>query len=172
LQEGTRLTPTSYIVLGLLSWCKTATPYELKQLVSTSVGNFWTLHHAQLYTEPVRLAAAGYVTEEREDGGRRRRRYSLTDEGRAALREWLRSPPERLTFEFRDPALLQLFFGAEPGALGKSQLEAHQAKLDEYEELHRREGAGMPEGARLSLEAGIGHEREYVRFWKRVAGSG
>lgn len=23
----------------------------------------------------------------------------------------------------------------------------------------------MPEGMRLALEAGIGHEREYVRFW-------
>ena len=27
----------------------------------------------------------------------------------------------------------------------------------------------MPEGVRLALEAGIGHEREYVRFWSRLA---
>jgi hypothetical protein len=26
----------------------------------------------------------------------------------------------------------------------------------------------MPAGMRLALESGIGHEREYVRFWKRV----
>ena len=25
-------------------------------------------------------------------------------------------------------------------------------------------------GPNLVLEAGIGHEREYVRFWKRLAG--
>jgi DNA-binding PadR family transcriptional regulator len=156
-------------VLGLLSWRQSATPYELKQLVSISVGNFWTLHHAQLYTEPARLAAAGYVSEEREDRGRRRRRYSLTDRGREALREWLRSPPDRLMFEFRDPSLLQLFFGADRRPLAEAQLAAHRAQLAEFEKRHREAGAEMPEGARFTLEAGIGHEREYVRFWKRIA---
>ena len=29
----------------------------------------------------------------------------------------------------------------------------------------------MPEGQRLALEAGIGHEREFVRFWRRLAAS-
>jgi PadR family transcriptional regulator, regulatory protein AphA len=70
-----RLTPTSYIVLGLLEWGGRCTPYELKGLVAESVGNFGTLQHAQLYTEPARLAAAGYVTEEKEEGGRRRKLY-------------------------------------------------------------------------------------------------
>ena len=69
LMQGPRLTPTSYIVLGLLEWGGRCTPYDLKGLVKLSVGNFWTLQHAQLYTEPARLAAAGYVTEEREEGG-------------------------------------------------------------------------------------------------------
>jgi hypothetical protein len=27
----------------------------------------------------------------------------------------------------------------------------------------------VPEGVRLALEAGIGHEREWTRFWARVA---
>jgi PadR family transcriptional regulator, regulatory protein AphA len=57
-----RLTPISYIVLGFVAWSGEATPYRLKQLVARSVGNFWTLQHAQLYTEPERLAAAGYLT--------------------------------------------------------------------------------------------------------------
>jgi hypothetical protein len=26
----------------------------------------------------------------------------------------------------------------------------------------------MPEGMRLALECGLGHEREYVRYWKAV----
>jgi hypothetical protein len=30
------------------------------------------------------------------------------------------------------------------------------------------EGAEMAAGARLALEAGIGHERECIRFWSRV----
>ena len=40
--------------------------------------------------------------------------------------------------------------------------------LREFERL--RDGAGevVPEGMRLALESGIGHEREYVRFWRRL----
>lgn len=33
------LTPTSYIVLGLLSLTDEATPYDLKQMVGASVGH-------------------------------------------------------------------------------------------------------------------------------------
>ena len=88
MQGDLRLTPTSYIVLGLLERAGSATPYELKQRVARSVGNFWSLQHAQLYTEPERLAGAGYLTERRERGGRRRRHYSLTAAGRWALAEW------------------------------------------------------------------------------------
>jgi len=28
---------------------------------------------------------------------------------------------------------------------------------------------GAPEGALLVLESGIGHEREYIRFWSKLA---
>jgi len=83
--QGIRLTPTSYIVLGLLELAGESTPYALKQLVAGSVGYFWTLQHAQLYTEPARLAEAGYVVEKREETGRRRKLYSITDRGRKAL---------------------------------------------------------------------------------------
>jgi PadR family transcriptional regulator AphA len=144
-----------------------ATPYGLKRMVAASVGNLWSVQHAQLYSEPARLAEAGLVTEEREEGGRRRRRYRLTDRGRAALREWLASPTRAFT-ELRDPGLLQLFFGAEPGPLARAQLEMHEDKLREYEALREQIGE-EPAGVRLALEAGIGHEREWLRFWRRLA---
>ena len=70
---------------------------------ASSVGNFWTLQHAQLYTEPERLAAGGYLTEERERGGRRRKLYTLTDAGRRALEEWRAEPTDAIP-ELRDPA--------------------------------------------------------------------
>jgi hypothetical protein len=31
------------------------------------------------------------------------------------------------------------------------------------------EVAGAPQSQRLVAEAGIGHEREYIRFWKKLA---
>ncbi|CAA9496763.1 MAG: hypothetical protein AVDCRST_MAG17-1035, partial [uncultured Solirubrobacterales bacterium] len=60
------LTATSYIVLGLLERAGEATPYELKQAIARSVGNFWSVPHSQLYSEPERLSKAGLLAERRE----------------------------------------------------------------------------------------------------------
>ena len=59
-----RLSPTSYVVLGLVSLRGPSTPYELKNAVEKSVAYFWTFPHSQLYREPERLAAmrARYAT--------------------------------------------------------------------------------------------------------------
>jgi DNA-binding PadR family transcriptional regulator len=163
-----RLTPTSYIVLGLLEATGEATPYDMKRMVAASLGNFWSLQHAQLYAEPERLAAAGYLSERREEGGRRRRRYKITPSGREALRAWLAEPTAELT-ELRDLALLKVFFGADPEAMAAEQLPAHRAKLAEYEQLRDSAGEELPKGVRLSLEAGVEAERIWVGFWSRLA---
>jgi DNA-binding PadR family transcriptional regulator len=161
------LTATSYIVLGLLERFGEATPYQLKRAVGESVGYFWTLQHAQLYTEPERLTKAGLVSEEREEGGRRRKRYALTDAGRAALAAWRETPTDAI-YELRDPGTLQLFFGTDPHALAERQVQAHAARLAEYEALREQLGEAGPAGPRLALEVGIGHERESVRFWTEL----
>jgi DNA-binding PadR family transcriptional regulator len=163
------LTPTSYIVLGLLERAGSATSYELKALVASSVGNFWSIPHSQLYAEPQRLVGAGYLTDNRERGGRRRRAYRLTEAGRTALHAWRSEPTDALP-ELRDLALLKVFFGADPEGIAGRQLAAHEAKLAEYRALR----AGLsPEASRggpaRTLEAGIAHEREWVAYWKRLS---
>jgi DNA-binding PadR family transcriptional regulator len=167
VERDIRLTPTSFIVLGLIAGAGRATPYDLKRLHAAGVGYFWSLNHAQLYAEPDRLAEAGYLAVERERGGRRRKLYELTETGREALDEWLAEPTSQFT-DLRDPGLLQLFFGAEPGALADAQIAIHEERLAEYEEL-QADSRAWPPGPRLTLESGIGHEREWIRFWKRVA---
>jgi DNA-binding PadR family transcriptional regulator len=166
--QAPRLTPASYIVLGLLETLGPSTPYELKQAHAAGIGNFWTVQHAQFYSEPERLAAAGLLTEKREEGGRRRRRYSLTDAGREALREWVSTPTAELTIELRDPGLLKLHLGADPGPLAEAQVETHSRQLAAYEELAEQIAGVGPPGPRLTLQAGIRHEREWVRFWESV----
>jgi DNA-binding PadR family transcriptional regulator len=165
-----RLTPTSYIVLGLLELAgEPATPYRLKQMVAGSVGYFWTLQHAQLYTEPERLAEAGYVSETREESGRRRKLYSLTAKGRAALEEWRREPTAELA-ELREPAVLKLFFGADPKRLAGAQLDANRKRLAEYEAIRDSMPADAPSGPRTALEMGIAFERATIAFWEEQAG--
>jgi PadR family transcriptional regulator, regulatory protein AphA len=165
-----RLTPTSYVVLGLVEQMREATAYRLKQAVALGLGEFWSLPHTQLYSECQRLARAGLLDERREQTGRRRRVYRLTAAGRRELEAWRSEPTEEL-YELRDAGLLKLYFGADPAALAGPQLEAHRRKLRWYEEMRDAAGDDAPEGALLSLEAGIGHEREYVRFWSRVRDS-
>ena len=99
--------------------------------------------------------------------GRRRRFYSLTATGRQALNEWRTESTDHLT-EIRDPATLKLFFGADPVDLGKTQVEAHRRKLEELEAIYS--GASeLPAGMCMSLELGIGIQRECIRFWSRLA---
>jgi DNA-binding PadR family transcriptional regulator len=162
-----RLSPTSYIVLALIDVAGEATPYSLKQVVATTLGNFWSLPHAQIYAEPERLAGAGYLSERRERDGRRRRHYKLTARGKKALREWLAEPTGEMA-ELRDPGLLKLFLGGNPKQLAEAQLSTHRRRLTELEELAERISGHVSAGFLLTLRAGIGHEREWVRFWDLV----
>jgi PadR family transcriptional regulator AphA len=162
-----RLSAVSYVVLGFVEWAGEATPYRLKQMVAGSVGNFWTLQHAQLYTEPERLAKAGFLTEERERRGRRRKVYEITDMGRQALAKW-RSEPTDAIPELRAPALLKLFFGADPAALAPLQIEAHRRKLAEYESIRDSIPDDLPEGPRLTLDAGIANCRQQIEWWEAL----
>ena len=157
----------SYVVLGFIELTGEATPYLLKQLVAGSVGNFWTLQHAQLYSEPERLAKAGYLTEERERGGRRRKRYTITEQGRRALADWRAEPTDAIP-ELRAPALLKLFFGADPATLAPLQIEAHRRKLAEYEAIRDSMPDSVPEGPRLALDAGIANAKQQIEWWGRL----
>ncbi|MEA2409225.1 MAG: hypothetical protein QOE69_3344 [Thermoleophilaceae bacterium] len=163
-----RLTPTSYIVLGLLEFAGESTPYTLKQLVAGSVGYFWTLQHAQLYTEPERLAAAGYLTETREETGRRRKLYAITPRGTEALERWRTDPTTDLA-ELREPALLKLFFGADPQQIAAVQIPANQKRLAEYEAIRDTMPDDVPPGPRQALEMGIRFERAAIAFWEELA---
>ncbi len=162
-----RLTPTSYVVLGLIETMEPATAYDLKLAARQGVSSFWSLPHTQLYSECARLAGAGLLTDERETGGRRRRLYRISGAGVEALEAW-RSDTSATDWELRDAGILKLFFAADPGALAATQLETHRERLAEYEAIAAAVPE-MPRGMRLALACGLGHEREYIRFWEALA---
>jgi PadR family transcriptional regulator AphA len=176
-----RLTPTSYLVLGLLAREGPSTPYELEQHVRATLGNFWSFPHTLLYSEPPRLAALGLVTETRETEGRRRRNFTITPAGEAALATWLDRPSGAPT-ELRDLGLLQLFFadlasGDARLRLAEQQLAIHRAKFSAYQEDARLErGPGeLRRGQRTAehwrgetLPMGVLYESAAVDFWTGV----
>lgn len=169
------LTPTSYVVLGLLVLGGPATSYDLKQTAAATIGHFWTFPHTQLYTEPRRLAEAGLVEEDQERGGRRRRTYTVTAAGRAALDAWLAEPVagER---EIRDVGLLQLFLSSGEDAtalvrLAEAQAAAHRDTLATYEAMEAAAGDARDTPQRAALRLGLAIERAYVGFWEELAAS-
>lgn len=177
-----RLTPSSYLVLGLLAREGPSTPYALERHVGATLGNFWSFPHALLYSEPPRLAALELVTETREPQGRRRRIFAITSAGLEALEGWLERPAGAAT-ELRDLGLLQLFFADLASAaarlrLAEHQLAIHRAKLSTYEDDARieRRGSASGVGRRTvehwrgeTLPMGLLYERAAVEFWNAVA---
>src|SRR5260221_12145687 len=84
-----RLSPTSYLVLGLIGLRGASTPYDLKRAVTRTVSYFWSFPHSQLYAEPDRLAGMGLLSRKDETGGRDRYVYTQTKVGRRPLQCWL-----------------------------------------------------------------------------------
>ena len=167
------LTPTSYLVLGLVRTLQPCTSYDMKQLVNISIGMFWSFPHSQLYAEPARLVEDGLLVEEQEETGRRRRLYRTTDAGIAAVDAWLRTPAEG-TGELRDEGLLKLFFAdsIDPAAvrdLARAQADAHQERIEFLTRLRDEVGARASAAQLSTLELGLRWDRTAVEFWSEVA---
>jgi PadR family transcriptional regulator, regulatory protein AphA len=169
-ESAGRLSPTSYVVLGTIALRGPSTPYDLKRAVGHSIGYFWPFPHAQLYSEPKRLAAAGLLAVTSENGGRRRQVYHITDAGLAALRAWLAEPTDE-QMQVRDIAEMKLFFSelARPEdmrALASHQVEQHQERIAAYEAMMARFGPHRELASRLiSLRLGLRIEYAALEFW-------
>ena len=173
-ESSIRLSATSYLVLGLISYRGPSTPYQLKRAVGHSVGYFWPFPHTQLYEEPERLARVGLLAEEREESGRRRRMYSITAAGKHALQSWL-CEPTTSTVELRDLASLKIFFSEymstdDLAAMAREQVRLYERNLVEYAEIEARY-ADRPElGRRMaSLDLGIRIAQVTRDFWREIA---
>lgn len=172
-----RLSTTSYVVLGLIGLRGPSTSYDLKRAVGRSVGFFWSFPHAQLYSEPRRLAGAGFLAVATEDGGRRRQTFTLTPKGRKALSTWLAEPVTE-PMQIRDVAELKLFL-AELGteddvlALAEEQVRQHSERLQTYDHmLEMFEGEERVATRLVPLRLGQRIERAALDFWTELVGEG
>ncbi|WP_131741291.1 PadR family transcriptional regulator [Actinomadura roseirufa] len=174
---GITLSSSSYLVLGLIGLRGPSSSYQLKRAVDRSVGYFWPFPHSQLYVEPKRLAEAGLLAESAEAGGRRRRTYSLTPEGRAALRDWLADPGTEV-FQVRNEAELKLFFSelGDDGTverLAAAQVRYHRERLDGFRQtLDRLVDVPDLEKRVAPLVLGVRIEEACVSFWSDVREAG
>lgn len=163
-----RLTTTSYALLALLEQLGEATSYDIKQALDKSIENFWPVPHTTAYEEPARLAAGGYLSVTQEPGGRRRKSYSLTAEGRDALAAWA-AEPVAAPPQLRDELLLKVFAGANPYALTTARVAWHRAKREELrgylDEVRQAEGW---EPSERTLIAGVAYHEMMLELLERL----
>lgn len=168
-----RLSTTSYVVLGMVAIRGPSTSYDLKRAIGHSVGYFWHFPHAQLYSEPKRLAQHELLRLDEEGSGRRRKTYTITDKGLRAVRTWLGEPVDQ-HFELRDIAEIKLFFNELAPAehvtrLAKDQITQHEKRIAEYDAMKLRFGGKPDFAARMiTLELGLEMERAALRFWQSL----
>ena len=168
-----RLSTTSYVVLGLIGLRGPSTSYDLKRAIGRSVGYFWPFPHAQLYSEPRRLAEGGLLEVATEESGRRRQTFSLTPLGEKQLKEWLAEPTTD-PMQIRDVAELKLFLAElstpeDTLALAREQVAQHAERIAIYDDIMERYSELDPVAARLvPVRLGLKIENAAHEFWQEL----
>ncbi len=161
-----------FAILGLLN-AMPMTGYDLKhQAFDATVRHFWPADQSQIYRTLSQLADGGLatVTVEAQDDRPDRKVYAITEAGRQALTDWLKS--DQTVPTLRDPLLVQLFFSQEMAradllrVVGK-QLAVHQAQLAAYKQIPIPPPETRPDDRwlalqHLTLDFGLALEQAYV----------
>jgi DNA-binding PadR family transcriptional regulator len=97
-----------YALLGVLE-ARPMTGYELARFFDGSTAWVWSAPHSNIYPALRKMEAEGLLEAETDIKGEKLERtsYSITGEGRRALKNWVVSDPGPPT---RDPLLLRLIF--------------------------------------------------------------
>ena len=150
------------------------TGYELAKTFDASIGFFWRADHQQIYRELTRLRDRGQIQgrEVVQSGKPNKLIYTLTAEGRAALRQWAARPSRPASI--KDDLLVRLYaldsIDIDPlRADLMARLEYHRDRFSRFEHILRKR---FPEGAASSadtgkllvLRMGLRHERAVVEW--------
>ena len=145
------------------------TGYELAKTFDASIGFFWKADHQQIYRELSRLRDRGHIQgrEVVQSGKPNKLVYTLTAEGRAALRHWAARPSSPVSM--KDDLLVRLYaldsVDIEPLRDDlMARMEHHRDRAARYERiLNKRfpQGTAAPAdtGKLLLLRMGLRHER-------------
>jgi DNA-binding PadR family transcriptional regulator len=150
------------------------TGYELAKTFDASIGFFWKADHQQIYRELSKLRDRGHVQgrEVVQSGKPNKLVYTLTPEGRTALRHWAARPSSPASM--KDDLLVRLYaldsVDIEPLRDDlMARLEHHRDRLARYERLLNKrfpQGTASPAdtGKLLLLHMGLRHERSVAEW--------
>ena len=103
-----------YGLLGLLSY-RDLSGYEMSKCFKESIGFFWSVTMSQVYRELGTMLDKGWLKSETvlQETKPNKRIYSITDEGRRALLQWLDTYNGESFFKTRNSFLVNLFFSGQ-----------------------------------------------------------
>jgi len=147
------MTTLSYIVLSLLAR-EPMSGYDLTTQLKKHFAPFWPISHTQIYPALAQLEQQGLARYHIVDqyGVRPNKKvYAITDEGRAALRQWVESPTSRVIL--RDAFFLKAYslWLAHPERMMemfREQAQLHKEQLELLEqalEAKRSTNSAAPE---------------------------
>ena len=124
------LAESSYAILGHLA-LRPWSAYELTQSVRRSLRWFWSRADSRIYSELRKLADLGLATAQQEGpSSRPRTRYSITDQGRQLLAQWLATPSSRFLLHFEPLLRVHLASHGTKEDLLRSLQEARDVAAD------------------------------------------
>ncbi|HEX3022413.1 MAG TPA: helix-turn-helix transcriptional regulator [Lachnospiraceae bacterium] len=114
-----------YIVLGMVLE-EALTGYDIKKYIENGVGVFYKASYGSLYPLLKKQTDKGYLTMvEKPQGGRQKKFYQITEEGRKVFLEWLTQPLEME--DSNDNRLVKVYF------FDRISKEIRDQQLEEYE---------------------------------------
>jgi len=128
--KSVREPKSRYAILGALT-IEPMSGYDIKELLTQSVGHFWNESYGQIYPTLKQLADEGLVTSRRVAGAGKpdRHIYTLTSSGWEELGHWLSRPVESHP-PGRSELLLKLFFGRHASLTSTAEhVSRHRALL-------------------------------------------
>lgn len=167
-----KLKAPSYLMLGMVR-LGARSGYAIKKATDRSTRGFWPTSLAQVYPELGRLERAGLLRRSEDPRGARQRSvYEVTEQGEAALSNWLRSAREA-PLQLRDEGLLKLFFAdALPREDQLTLVRRQRERAQQAEQVIREEMIPLAEaqattGARYpAIAAQLGADMyAYARRW-------
>jgi DNA-binding PadR family transcriptional regulator len=135
--SSARLSPFSFAIFVLVGRGG-AGPHDLRRMADQG-RVYWEAAPSQWYAEPKRLAELGYLEAHKAPGRTRERtHYTLTERGREALEQWVRTPASLPRIQNESVVRLLAADLVDPAAV----LEGLRAMRAEIDEAHAQINVG------------------------------
>lgn len=115
-----------FIIIGMVFY-KPLTGYDVKKYIEDGIGVFYKASYGSLYPSLKKLTEKGFLTMfEQPQGGRQKKYYQITEQGKDAFFEWLSTPMD--SNDNMDNHLAKVYF------FDRLPVDIRNQQLQEYEQ--------------------------------------